>query len=257
MFLKGPLFTQRYYGDIDARAMSDLDLLVRRPAEIPHVERVLRDAGFVRRSSLLFGRTLSQRFAHHVEYAQGDLHLELHWALQRQAGLRIDTARLWDTSESVDFRGRRYRVPSAEYDIVIQFLGVPADLLVGKLTLRPLVDVQRVLASATDIDWPDFFARRRREGILTLSVAVLKALRDLFGHQVPLPSTPPAKRTPHLAPWFLDTGPPVRRRWTALQLYDAPLPATLAWWAVSLPVRLAVYREETARAVRESLRRRR
>src|SRR5581483_7674531 len=81
--LKGPLFSQRYFGDLDARAISDLDFLVRRERDADALERVLLADGYTRESRLLLGRRLSRAFSHHFEYRKGDLVVEVHWVLQR------------------------------------------------------------------------------------------------------------------------------------------------------------------------------
>jgi hypothetical protein len=48
LFLKGPFLAQRFYGNLDRRAVSDLDILVRGPAEVERVEQVLAAEGYRR-----------------------------------------------------------------------------------------------------------------------------------------------------------------------------------------------------------------
>jgi hypothetical protein len=43
--MKGPLMGQRLYGRPEVRAVSDIDLLARRPSEVPRIERCLAACG--------------------------------------------------------------------------------------------------------------------------------------------------------------------------------------------------------------------
>jgi len=251
LFIKGPLFADRYYAGRDARTMNDLDILIRTPAELDRVEHRLFGAGFTRAFHLPFGRRLARHFAHHFEYRWGRLQLDVHWALQTHVTFAIDDARIWETATSVAIEGRAFKTLSDEYELVLQIVGLLTDLQVGKLRLRSIVDIHQVVRTLdSGVDWDAFLARRKAEGLhrstiyaLALMLDVL-ACRHRFGSlaarldplRAHLPPTADGLRA-ILASRPLDASHKI----LALRLYDAPLWASAGWWAASLPVRLAVY----------------
>jgi hypothetical protein len=251
--LKGPLFAERYYGDLDARSISDLDFLGRRADDVDVAERLLLEDGYRRGSRLLLGRRVSRAFTHHFEYYNDDLAVELHWVLQRHPSLTIDYARLWRTAETFPFRGRAIRAPSDEYELVTQIVSVLVDLQVGKLTLKAFVDLYHLLAAAAPrIDWDAFFACRRQERLLRGTAFALALLAWLLDCADEIPglvcrgARPPALERGAeavLGSRPLDWG----QKLLALRLYQVPLAGALGWWAVSLPFRLAVYRQQSGK----------
>ncbi|MEZ5101821.1 MAG: nucleotidyltransferase family protein [Thermoleophilia bacterium] len=247
LFLKGPLFAQRYYGSVDARGVADLDVLVRDPAAL---EPVLLAAGYRRAFRVPVTLRIGRAFAHHFEYERGDVHVDVHWALQRQAGFRLDHGRVWSTATEVELAGRRYAAASDEVELVLQLLGLVTDVQVGKLVLRTAVDVRQLLAAVGGgIDWDAFAAARERERILRPCVYALRATHDLLDERPadpalarlldrPLRGLPPVELATRVA-----LGGPLgpRERLRALGVYESGRPVSAAWWAVSLPARLAVY----------------
>jgi len=251
MFIKGPLLAQRYYGRVEARNIGDLDILIRTPADLADVEARLIEAGFEPAFRILLSRRISRYFSHHFEYRRGGLPLDVHWALQRHFTFAIDYDRIWSTAAQVESGGRTFLATSDEYEIVLQVLGVLTDMQVGKLTLRPLVDLIQILrATGPTTDWQTFLEARRRERILhptafvlALAIEVLDCrseFANLHAAIAPILETLPATSMAEgalLASRPLD----LRQKILALRIYEAPLVASLAWWLVSLPVRLAVY----------------
>lgn len=251
LFIKGPLFAERFYGGVDARGFADLDVLLRRTDDLPRVEALLVAAGYTPAFRTLLGRRASRYFAHHFEYRRDGLPLDVHWALQRHFTFAIDYPRIWADARRCELGGQTYPIASDEYELVLQILGILTDLQVGKLALRSLVDVYRVVETmAPATDWREFFAARARERILRPSVYVLSLVLEILRcrHRFPplatalgtyhasLPSTEEAVRA------VLDSRPSdARQKLLAFRLYETSLPAALCWWLVSLPFRLAVY----------------
>ncbi len=251
LFIKGPLFAQRFYGSLEARGFSDLDVLIPAPTDSDRIERLLRGAGFEPAFRVLGTRRLTRYFAHHFEYRRDTLPLDVHWALQRHFTFAIDYPRLWATSVRVELGGRTFGAASDEYELVLQILGVLTDLQVGKLSLRTVVDVFRVLETVEgEMDWHDFLAWRARERILRPALFVLALTLDVLDcrdgfptlcealdagrHRIP--STQAARRA------VLESRPlDLEQKLLALRLYEAPLPTSLAWWLLSLPFRIAAY----------------
>jgi hypothetical protein len=251
LFMKGPLFAQRFYGGLDARGFSDLDILIPAPADVDRVEALLLGAGFERAFRTLGTRRLTRWFAHHFEYRRDGLPLDVHWVLQRHFSFAIDYPRLWATAARVAFGGRTFTAASDEYELVLQILGVLTDLQVGKLSLRTVVDVERVVETVEGtMDWRAFLARRAGERILRPTLFVLALALDVLDcadrvpalgdalaeHRRVAPSIELARRAV-LASRPLDA----RQKLLALRVYETPLAASLAWWALSLPFRVAAY----------------
>jgi hypothetical protein len=251
LFIKGPLFAQRFYGSVEPRAVADLDILVRSPRDVEAVEAALLGAGFDPAFHVPASRRLSRYFAHHFEYRRDSLPLDVHWALQSHFTFAIDYDRIWATSLDVEFAGRTYRSTSDEYELVLQIIGVVTDVEVGKLALRSLVDIVQVLTRLEGrIDWSAFFAQRRRERILRPSIYILRLALDVldchgrFPHldrtlKSMHPALPPTSRAFDAV---LRSRPmDFRQKLLALRIYEAPLLASLAWWLVSLPFRVLAF----------------
>jgi hypothetical protein len=252
--VKGPLLAQRFYGDLGARWMADLDLLVRSYADADRLETLLRADGYVPTHGVLLGRRLSQLFTHHFAYRREATTVELHWALQRHVSLRFDYARLWAEAEPIELHGRTLRAPSAEYQLVLQIVGILTDLQVGTLTLKPLVDLYAIARGSGDVmDWAGFLHRRRGEGLHTASVHALAALVELLGSADGLPGLAAAldgvraRGVPVLRYALAGSRVDARQKLAGLRLFDTPLPVALGWWALSLPFRLTVHAEESGR----------
>ena len=97
LYVKGPLFSERFYGGADARGFADLDILLRVPDDVDRVESVLRQAGFEPAFRTLLGRRITRYFSHHFEYRRDSLPLDVHWELQRHFTFAIDYQRVWAT----------------------------------------------------------------------------------------------------------------------------------------------------------------
>jgi hypothetical protein len=251
LFIKGPLFAERFYGSIDARGLADLDILIRAPGDLDGVEALLLRAGYEPAFRLPVGRALTQRFVHHFEYRREALPLDVHWALQAHFTFAIDYARVWQTAFRSTFGTRSFETTSDEYELVLQILGVLTDLQVGKLGLRSMVDIYRILKRVdAAMDWPGFFDWRARERILRPAVYALALALDVLDchhefaalhaalepRRSSLPPTDPACRAV-LASRPLALG----QKLLALRIYETSLARSVGWWLVSLPVRLAVH----------------
>ncbi|HUF70202.1 MAG TPA: nucleotidyltransferase family protein [Longimicrobiales bacterium] len=251
LFIKGPLFAERFYGSIAARGVADLDVLIRTPADLARIETLLRDRGFQPAFRVPVSRRFTRVFTHHFEYRRAGLPLDVHWVLQRHFTFAIDDARIWATATRVGLGGRTYDTTSDEYELVLQILGVLTDLQVGKLTLRPLVDIYRILKTVDgSLDWAEFFSTRARERILRPAIFVLALTLDLLNCHDDFVALRPfldvnrrsIPATRHAFQAVLKSRPlALRQKLLALRVYETPLPAALSWWLLSLPFRLAVY----------------
>ena len=252
IFLKGAFLGARYYGDIDRRAVSDIDLLIKKEA-LHRSDRILRGFGYVRNSRAFPSEALASLFTHHFEYGKNDLDLDLHWNLSTHFTFKIDYVRLWRDSGEFMFRGRSYRVLSDEYELVFQLLSIFKDIELGTIKLKSFVDAYMIMRAAYgEIRWAEFFERRRREGIFNISLNVLDLLLGLFElneefpevaayidvNRVLIELTDPEEK----AALITRTGLNIRNKRWALALYSSGSAYSFIWWLTSLPFKLQVYR---------------
>ncbi len=257
LFLKGPLLAWRFYGTLEGRAAADLDLLIRR-RDLAQVEAVLLAEGYAPAFRVLLSRRLSQHFSHHFEYRREGLPLDVHWAFQRHFTFAIDYDLVWASAERTELDGRIYEVVAPEYELVLQLLGVLTDLQVGKLALRSLVDIHRILrAMEPGTDWAEFCVRRKQERILRPSACVLALVLELLECHAEFPALvsalePTLRELPSTLSGVraaLDSRPlSPGQKLLALRMYESPLLAAMAWWLVSLPFRVSVYGASRDRA---------
>jgi hypothetical protein len=244
LFLKGPLFAQRYYGDIDRRLTGDVDLLVR-PEAAGSVGALLERAGFAARSRPRLAR-LAMRFTHHFEYVRDATVVELHWELANHFTYRIDEQRMWAGRRWMAWRSGRFPVPSAEYDLVMQLLTIFKDAELGTIVARAFIDLHQILiALGESFDWAAFLATRAREGLLAISLNMLDLALEVLGAHERFPSLAAALEQ-HRAK-LIGRDRPLK----GLDLFTATPPAfankrRLFWWLASLPWRLSVYRSARA-----------
>lgn len=254
IFLKGAFLGARYYGDIDRRAVSDIDLLIRKEG-LPRSDRILRGFGYVRKSRAFPSEALASMFTHHFEYGKNDLNLDLHWSLSTHFTFKIDYFRLWRESREFMFRGKSYGVLSDEYELVFQLLSIFKDIELGTIKLKSFVDAYMILRAAYgETRWTEFFERRRREGIFKISLNVLDLLLCLFELNEEFPKvaayinenlilikiTDPEER----AGLITRTGFNIRNKRWALALYSSGSVYSFIWWLTSLPFKLQVYRRK-------------
>jgi hypothetical protein len=248
--LKGPLFASRYYGDIDRRAISDIDILVQ-PDDTDRADNVLTQAGFVRRSVVLINRPLTVFFTHHFEYRLGEVVVELHWSLARHTAFRLDTESIWRERISMVYGGQPFGVLSEEYELVMQILSIFKDVELGSITMKSFVDLFMLLRQChDDISWEFFFERRSKEGLRRIALNVLDLVLGLLDGREEFPALAccldthsrfvVARSGQQQTELVLD-GRLWRQKIWGLRLYAAPWWKCAGWWAVSLPFRLAVY----------------
>lgn len=265
LFLKGPFLAARFHGDIDRRAISDLDLLVAGTDELERVDALLVREGYRRTS---FGTPRSRvvrRFAHHLTYRRDDLAVEVHWAFQQHFSFTIDYDAVRDAGGTFELRGRTYGVASDEDELLLQCLAVFGDAQVGTFLAKSLVDVF-VIAAALDatLDWERFLDAQTARGAGRIAASVLGLTLDLLdgGDALPALAAALARRAAQrrlrdraAALAFLNAGRyDLRSKLRALGLYQAPRPLSALAWIVSLPVRAAVHRDDAAAGLRDLLR---
>jgi hypothetical protein len=251
ILLKGPYLAERFFGGIDRRLFSDLDILVRRE-NLAAVESVLRSHGYLRKSTILFNEALTTRFTHAFDFANPKASVDLHWLLSANAAHALDYEVIWRQRQSFVLRNHRYFVLSDEYEVVFNLISIFKDLERGKGRLKAFVDLYFILSAVSRrLDWDEFFAHRKREKILRISLNILALFFDFFDCRERFPEVAAAmtrkktlfkvvssddKRT------LIEATPGAlgNKLWAA-GVYECSRFHVFLWWLVSLPFRLAVY----------------
>lgn len=253
-YLKGPFLSSRFYGDPRRRAYGDLDLLVRGGSDLDVSHRALRAEGYRRLSWRL--PELARRFVYHYTYEGERAKVDLHWSLRSHFSYRIDYGRLWATRETERLGGLAFPVLSPEYELLLLSLSIVGDYQKGRVRLKFLTDVYLVLTALGDAtDWTAFFERRRDEGVLRPTVAVLDLTLRILDRWNRFPTL--AGYCAGLA-WrgdcyglgdasrFLEWSAKLGRRlenhiWT-FRLHEGGVARSLAWRALGEPFHRAVFR---------------
>jgi hypothetical protein len=254
ILLKGAYLASRFYGGILGREFVDIDLLVPR-ADRSKACTLLREADFHRYSQILLGEGLTSFFVHAFDFRSDAVDVDLHWDLSRHPSLlRLDERRLWALRGSFEIEGRSYDVLSDEHEVIFAALSLLRDIERGRPKPKNVIDlIQIVTATDSRLDWDVVFSAR--DGTARPLVNVLGQCLEIGEARDLAPNLTAAldrhRRSRVPATTGIGDSPlqfrPVRfslgnKLWAA-RLYETNLPAWLAWWAISLPFRLAVHRK--------------
>ena len=252
ILLKGPYLAARFYGCAFGREYIDLDLLVPRRDRERACELLVR-SGLRQGSRTLLGATVTSHFVHGFDFTGGGANVDLHWRLSRHLSLRPDESRLWATRASYVLDGCAYDVLSDEHEVTFAALSLLRDLERERPKARNVLDLIQIAADLdAELDWEALLDRGAADGTRGPLVNVLGLCLDLADANdlTPRLSAALARRQDRRvrAP---TAGHPMRfwpaplglgnKVWAA-RAYDGWLPASLLWWAVSLPFRVAVHR---------------
>jgi len=249
--LKGPGLATRFFGGIDERDYTDLDLLVRRD-QLAEADRFLREEGYQKVSGSLLGDRIATQFAHGYDYTRGPFRVDLHWALVTHFSYRIDEARLWGEQSTVVIAGRELPVFSDASVVLGHVVSFFEDLERGVGRLKTVVDLHAILHAVDGtLDWEAFFERCRAERVEAICREVLGLSIDLLGARERFAGLAAAldggseERPPldwERATALLEARPgSLGNKLWASHFYACPRALALAGWLVSLPFRVAVY----------------
>ena len=159
LVLKGAYLAESVYGNIGARTLSDVDLLVRRE-DLERADGVLVRLGYSPRERRRFVSADTNEF--HYRRATTGLLLELHWELVAPTyPFRIETEELWVSARPFAFAGAGGLVLSPEDQLI--HTGLHASIHMYLRGLRDLFDIaELVLHFGSDLDWDRLRARANR-----------------------------------------------------------------------------------------------
>ena len=260
IFLKGAFLAERYYGNIDKRAISDIDLLIKKD-RLERSDRILKGSGYVRKSHAFPSEAVASLFTHHFEYGKNGIDLDLHWNLSSHFTFKIDYWRLWRDSRQFEFRSKSYRVLSDEYELVFQMLSIFKDIELGTIKLKSFADAYMILRFAyARMHWAEFFEQRRSEGIFKITLNILDLFLTLFNSREEFPEISAyiddnadcigLMKLEEKLSLITRAGFTLRNKRWALGLYSANPLNSFLWWLISLPFKLQVYRQGGPRIFR-------
>lgn len=251
ILLKGPYLAERFFGGIDRRAFSDLDILIRRES-LPAVEHLLCASGFVANSSTLLSRRLTTFFTYSFDFVKPNVAVDLHWRFSAQLTHRLDYQAIWRHKQSFTLRGQRFWVLPDEYELVFNLVSIFKDLEMGIARVRSFVDLYFILKRmSAELDWETFLEHRTREKTLRISITILDLFFELFACRDEFPE---AAAMVAREQWRVNVVPvrhllalmdavpgAARNKVWASDLYECSQFTLFMWWVVGLPFRIAVY----------------
>ena len=250
IFLKGVLFSDRFYGSIEKRSIGDIDILVKKK-DINIFHHALLKNGYTRDSLIFIHEKLCVFFTHHYAYSKPKVKLDLHWSISRHPSYRINYEQLWLTKRNWRYKDTFFTVLPEEYELVLQILSIFKDAQLGTLHAKSLLDAYVIINKISHkIDWIAFFKNRRQEGLFLISLNVIFLLSKLLIddefpelHHVLYKNKKLLSKLPHLY-WQKDTSwhSKIRNKFWGIRLYESSAAKSFLWWATSLPFCLAVYR---------------
>ena len=184
LFLKGFHLGQRFYGDVNRRHQGDIDVLVRSR----HLEAAL-DAlgglGFDVETNLDDGKPVAQRLReirgsmpskapHAVTVSRGSVKLDLHWCLNSRCFDRVAEEPLWTARQRFQLSGCEFETLSDLHALEFQLISLCEDLRRGACREKHFLDLYLMLRALDPlVDWEDFCARQREQGVLKVCINVL------------------------------------------------------------------------------------
>jgi Uncharacterised nucleotidyltransferase len=180
MLLRGAAMALVYYGDVGARPMNDLDVLLAADA-LGKGRRIAEAGGW---SRVAEARPLEQREAATILRNQEGRVVRLHWSPSRNEPVPAGSDHpIWTRAIQVPFGNAATCVPSPADHLVYTCLdGARAN---SGSTLRWITDATVLLQSAPDLDWEVVVEQARRHRVSLLIAEALRYLVEVVDANVP------------------------------------------------------------------------
>ncbi len=181
--LKGPALRRTVYTRPVERRYADFDLLFF-PEHVDRAIDVVEAAGYAFPFSAEKRKGYRELHFHVLLRQQRRFRAELHWSLSRKGEcFQLDSAAFWQRSVvSQGSDGTAMRVPCAEHLL----LHMAHENLRDSLSrLSRIVDLDRIVASAADLDWDYLVSQARDGGLQTVLALSLELNRALLGTLIP------------------------------------------------------------------------
>ena len=196
---KGLALAASVYGELSARQVGDLDLLVHR-CDITRAVDLLTSMGHrpffptsTQREAAYLSRLAGPRrdaylrwhCEHHLVRDDAGVNVDLHWAIAlREFSLPLDTMPMWGRLAETQLAGRTIRTFSAEDHLLVLCVNGAKDCW---CRLDRVCDIATLLRRrGATLDWEQILADARRGGAVRILFLGLQLASDLLG--APLPS---------------------------------------------------------------------
>ncbi|MDQ6888006.1 MAG: nucleotidyltransferase family protein [Gemmatimonadota bacterium] len=181
--LKGAGLASTVYRDPVERDFGDVDVLLP-PAQIDAAVEALGQHGYAFPGPTGAAAAYRQHHFHLRMQRGGGLVIELHWDLTLALELfRLDPAAFLAESVTAGATGVEFRVPRPEHALLHVVLENVRDAF-SRLTR--LVDVDRIVASAPELDWDHLHAAARTGGLGPALALCLELSRGALGTEIPM-----------------------------------------------------------------------
>lgn len=181
--LKGVYLAERVYGNIAARAMSDIDLLVK-PGDLARVEDIMHASGY--RGPKETDWPPEEREHHGYAHRKNGLAVDVHWNLIHAAhyGIVVDVEALWERSRPASIANQPAREMAIEDQVLYLCVHMTKDFFHGS-PLRGLCDLAETLARAETLDWQALVRRAHEWGADASACVSLRLAKELLHSAVP------------------------------------------------------------------------
>jgi hypothetical protein len=182
--LKGAYLLGAYYPDVSFRAMSDVDIMVRRE-DLGRMDTILLDLGLQRSGD----HEKAKREHYHVLYDGGSgarvAHVEVHWSILKSRCFPIDVEALWRRARPVTVAGEPALALSPEDSMLhLSYHATYSHML--RDGLRSPYDLAMILEAEGDhLDWAALVRESRSWGMDRCLYLMLRLATDLLGCRVP------------------------------------------------------------------------
>jgi len=251
--LKGLHLAEEYFGELAARHVADIDILIEGGQDLRAYEEILTGLGYFRRSWILGSRAMTAGYTHHLEFDGARAPLDLHWVLRQHPSFALDYSEIWRRKRVVNVRQMEHFALDVEYLLVLELLSIHTDIQVGFVRIKSFIDVYVILKRVeATFQWNEFLARRVEERLLRISINLIDLVLEVLDCREEFPNLAEAiaryRRLVLLSDHgskldlVLGGGSAFHRRAWALQLYEISTARAFFWWAIGFPFRVAEHR---------------
>jgi hypothetical protein len=154
VLLKGAALAETVYPNRALRAMSDIDLLVRKE-KLTEVETRLLDVGYILQDRVQGKEYQREHHYHWVFSKRSGIDVEIHWHIKRPTGaFEIDTDELWKSAQAIKVAGVEAAILSPEVLLLYLCQHFWKHNLNGGI--RPLIDIAQATGFyARKISWKE------------------------------------------------------------------------------------------------------
>ena len=173
LLLKGLFLAVRFGGGSDRHFMWDADILVH-PEHVRSALHAARGLGLSTVGSRLPISILDRVNLHAIEVSHRGRAIDIHWRFRNRPGYAIDYPSIWSDAQSISIDGEAFRAPADADALLLALLEIAGDMERSHIKLRSLWTIGLMLRELdAQLDWAAFFALRRIEGLLPLTVNML------------------------------------------------------------------------------------